>query len=109
MKLTAFTKAQGEIVESSRATTQATSEFSKLATAILHWNGQLQKPPMTVTQPKIAVQHHKNVTKVQLRNVSGGQYLLDAGTHNIEPGSYVLSLHGNTYPEAFIWASVYYD
>jgi hypothetical protein len=111
MSIEKFSSVKGEMfdVSSTENNSDSISEYSKSATTILYWNSEYQKPPMTVTESKIAISHHKNVSKVQLRNVSGGEYLLGRGIHIIEPGNYVLSLHGSTYPEAFIWASVYYN
>jgi hypothetical protein len=78
---------------------------------ILWWNGQYQKPNITISDGKFRfVSKHRNVTKIQLRSVGGGiRYYTSLGTHRIPNGSYVLSLWGSTYGYNNISACVKYN
>jgi hypothetical protein len=50
------------------------------------------------------------VQRIQLRHVSsGGTRFFGGGRHSVEPGEYVLSLWGSTYPHTSIRACVTYE
>ena len=76
---------------------------------ILYWNGEYQKPNVTITGGKIAVRLGAQVSKIQMRHVdSGGIRFYKGGTHRIPNGVYVLSLWGHTYRRKFIKACITY-
>jgi len=82
----------------------------KTACTKLWWNGQYQKPNITITTGRIVVRLGKNVENIQLRHASsGGINYFNGGTHSIENGTYVLSLFGSTHPYEYIIACVDYD
>ena len=77
---------------------------------ILWWNGEYQKPNISITKGKISVGLGRNVKKIQLRHASnGGVRYYKSGTHSVPNGEYVLSLFGSTYPHKYIKACVTYE
>lgn len=84
--------------------------FTRSDCTILWWNGNYQRPNISISKGKISVSLGRNVKQVQLRHVSSGAIrYYKSGTHQIPNGDYVLSLFGSTHPHKYIKACVSYD
>ncbi len=78
---------------------------------ILWWNGNYQRPNISISKGKINVSLGRNVKKIQLRHVASGaiRFYSSSGSYQVPNGDYVLSLFGSTNPYKFIKACVSYD
>ena len=100
-----------EIVSTDEAKDAPEDGYSKRECSRLYRTGGIyHRPNLTITERRIHTHLHSSVTHAQLRHVpSGAVRLYGRGTFELEPGEYVLSLHGSTYGHEYIFACVSYN